>query len=149
MPSARSGVPQGSCSPERQRGRGAGRFLRARTPGFPGPPARARAGGPGKPGVRALKNLPAPLPLCLSGLHEPWGTPLRAEGTVADNRTSYATPYDTTGDTGDNAYLIFPYYLSLPGIQLVPANGTLDIAAASTDKAVSYTHLTLPTILHV
>ena len=40
VPSARSGVPQGSCSPERQ---GARRFLRARTLGFPGALARYRA----------------------------------------------------------------------------------------------------------
>ena len=43
--------------------------------------AQERPGAPGKPGVRALKNLTTPYP---SGLHEPWDTPLRAEGTVAD-----------------------------------------------------------------
>ena len=49
-------------------------------------PGRARnpQERPGKPGVRAPKNLSAPLPLRAAGLHEPWGTPLRAEGKVAD-----------------------------------------------------------------
>ena len=46
---------------------------------------------PGKPRVRAPKKLSAPLPLRAAELHEPWGTPLRAEGTVADIKEGGAT----------------------------------------------------------
>ena len=62
--------------------------------GIPGNPGESR-GIPGSPrkspgilvkmGVWPFKIKPTLQPLCLSGLHEPWDTPLRAQGTVADS----------------------------------------------------------------
>ena len=54
---------------------------RQERPGAPGNPRESL----GKAWVRAPKKLSAPLPRRAAGLHEPWGTPLHAEGTVADN----------------------------------------------------------------
>ena len=52
-------------------------------PGSPQEPPRA-PGSRWETGVPAPKKPSAPLDLRTAGLHEPWGTPLRAEGTVAD-----------------------------------------------------------------
>ena len=56
-----------------------------RAPRSPQEPPRA-PGSRWETGVPAPKKPSAPLDLRTAGLHEPWGTPLRAEGTVADSR---------------------------------------------------------------